>query len=189
MGRLTVLIAMVVLVVTACTGAGSQATPEPATAGPATATPAAKTPVPATATPTATATTPIAVSVAWDGKTCSYTGPTVVPEGSTMVWKLTNSPELDMWTWAGLLVGPVVDGTTWETILKDPGKVSVSPQWAILPGGVGTDEVRVLQPGDARMGKTMETRLTRNAYAVACAQSPQGTDKAFPAALIKVLKG
>lgn len=30
--------------------------------------------------------------------------------------------------------------------------------------------------------------MTRNAYHVACFQSPQGTDKAFPAALIQVLK-
>ncbi len=181
MGRFTILIAVVALAAAACASTGSQATPDQATPDQVTSTPAATTLAPATPSPAAAA--PIAVNVTFDGTTCTYTGPTVVPSGSTMVWTLQNAPELDMWTGSTLGVEAVVDGTTWDQILNGPRKVSVAPPWVIL------EDERLLWFNDANKGTTMETTMTRSAYLVICFQSPQGTDTAFPAALIHVLQG
>lgn len=181
MGRFTSLIAVVAVAAAACAGTGSPATADQATPDQATATPAATSLAPATSSPAAPA--PIAVNVAFDGTTCSYTGPTVVPSGSTLVWTLRNAPELDMWTGSTLGVEAVVDGTTWDQVLSGSHKTSVAPPWVIL------EDERLLWFNDANKGMMMETTMTRSAYLVVCFQSPQGADTSFPAALIRVLKG
>ncbi len=109
MRRFTTLIGALVLVVAACSGSASPA----ATLGPATATPAAATPGAATATPAA-----ISATVTFDGQACTYDGPPVIPRGTAVTFTLVNTPAWEKGSLgAGLLVAPVLDGTTWAQVL------------------------------------------------------------------------
>ena len=186
MGRLTTLIWALVLVVAACGGAASP----PATPAPATSTPAAATAAPTATVPTATA-AQIAVQVTFDGKTCTYAGPSTVPAGSTLVWTYANTPLPIDGYGSGLFVAPVADGTTWEQILAylagEP-RASVVPPWLKLPD-VGEGEVKALFDDSAAAGDTLQVKLTRDAYYVGCNTNLAGGDKAFPAILLQVMKG
>jgi hypothetical protein len=184
MGRFTTFTGVLVLVVAACT-AGSSPSPTnvPATATPVTATQAPATPVP-TATPAPTA-TPVAISAAvtFDGKTCVYTGPAVVPRGAAVTFTMTNAPALKKDAKAALLVMPVTGGTTWQQVLAatGPGKsVEVIPPWV---NGLKVDGVFP----DSVTGPTVTTTTTDDLYLVMCATGPNDTDQGFPALLLKVL--
>ena len=188
MRRFTTLTLALALVVAACTSSGSTSSAPsqvPATAAPATAAPAQVTPAP-TATPVA-----IAATVTFDGQTCVYAGPSVIPRGASVTFKLTNTPAaLKDSQGAALLVMPVVDGTTWDRILADVAtyKQSEEPPWVFLPDGVGDREVQILYPSSATAGATLTVAMHRNAYLVDCGTSaaPE-TDRAYPAILLNVL--
>lgn len=191
MGRFTTLIGALALVVAACGGAASPS----ATRAPAAATSAAAvvTPAPATAAP-ATTTAPLAVQVSFDGKTCTYSGPSTVPTGSTLEWTFASTPLTTPDSTTVLVVAPVVDGTTWEQILAylaDEGRASVFPDWLKIPGvaNYGQAEALGLFGDIAAAGLTLKTTLSRDAYYVGCNTSPEGGDKAFPAILLKTMKG
>ncbi len=195
MGRFTTLIGALTLVVAACGGAASpSATSAPAAATPATATatpaPAVVTTAPTAPAPAPTA-APTAVKVTFDGKTCTYAGPSTVPSGSTLVWTFDNTPLPIDGYGSGLAVAPVVDGTTWEQILAylaaEP-RASVVPPWLKLPD-VGEGEIKILFDTPAASGATLQVRLTRDAYFVTCNTNMDGGDKAFPAILLKTMKG
>lgn len=194
MGRFTTLIGSLALVVAACGEAASPAaTPAPATPAPATAKPVAATPAPTGPAPTATAEL-IAVKVSFDGKTCTYAGPSTVPTGSTLEWTFANTPLPVAAYVSVLVVAPVVDGTTWEQILAylaDEPRASVVPPWLKLPGVAagGQAEIAGLLDDSAASGRTLKTTLARDAYYIGCNTSPEGGDKAFPAILLKTMKG
>ncbi len=190
MGRLTATLGALVLVVAACSGSASPAaTPVPATPTPVVATPAPVTPAP-TATPVA-----ISAAVTWDGQTCTYAGPTVIPRGAVVTFKMTSTPAaLKGLRGGGLFVMPVLDGTTWEQVLAAREKAdgtrahtSDEPSWVFLPGGVGDSEVQILYPESANAGETLTTVMTRNTYFVMCG-TPEN-DYGYPAILLKVLPG
>lgn len=194
MRRFTTLIGALVLVVAACSGNASPA----ATPGPGTATPLAASPGPPTATPTAT---PAAISatVTFDGQTCTYAGPAVIPRGAAVTFTLVNTPA---WakgsTGAGLFVTPVQDGTTWEQVLAwaETHHVFPFPEWMRIPGtgfdryGVGEEgmgEALSLVPDEDRSDKTITAVMTRNLYVVACNTHPVEGQSPYPAILLKVL--
>lgn len=188
MGRFTTFIGALVLVIAACSGSASPA----ATPGPATATPASAAPAPTEAASMA----PIAVTVTWDGKTCTYSGPAVVPLGSTAVFTLVDmerEKDSSMAAANSLVVNPVVDGTTWEQALDYAANHGGAepPPWARIPGAGpdGLAETQSLLSPIAAEGGTLTVRFTRNAYEVACHTSPWTTDKAYPAILLQVMKG
>lgn len=190
MKRFTTLIGTLALAVAACGGAASTAPTEV----PATATPAAA-PTPATAEPaTPSPAAFITVTVSFDGETCTYSGPSVVPHGSTLVFTLENSPAaMADGIGAALIVLPVLDGTTWERVLADTAnaKQTDTPAWAVIPGA-GSDglaEVEVLYPNSAALGTILTTEMTRSTYYVGCGTSFETTNKPYPALLLKVLPG
>jgi hypothetical protein len=190
MRRFTTLIGTLALGVAACGGAAS---PAP-TAMPATATPAA-TPAPATAEPaTPSPAAFISVSVTFDGETCTYSGPSVVPHGSTLVFTLENTTAaMADGIGAALVVLPVVDGTTWEQVLADTAKLKQTdtPAWAVIPGA-GSDglaEVEILYPNSAALGTILTTEMERSTYYVGCGTSYEKSNKPYPALLLKVLPG
>jgi hypothetical protein len=198
MARSTAFIAGLALLLAACgAGASSTATPAPVTPAPVTARPTVP-PTPVVTPAPAPTPAPIAVAVTFDGKTCTYAGPTSVPVGTTMVWSLTNTPAaLKNSVGSGLMVLPVVNGTTWDEIVAytAANKASNPPPWSMVPGtgsqfGVdGLGEAKVLYPEDVAAGDTLSTLLTRNAYYVGCHTSPTETDHAYPALLLRVVKG
>jgi hypothetical protein len=145
----------------------------------------------APATPPLTASPMVlSASVTFDGQACTYVGPSVIPRGAAVTFTLTNAPAAlaGSLPGAGLLVMPVRDGTTWETIvayLKDHHVADV-PDWARIPGvpDDGTGEVQILSapvlPGDS-----MRVLMTRNLYYVMC--GTHADDRGYPAVLLKVL--
>jgi hypothetical protein len=186
MKRFATLMGAAALVIGACgTGASSSPTPAPTPASTGTPAAGAVTPAPA-ATPDA-----IVVAVTFDGTKCTYTGPAVVPTGSTIAWTLVNTPAaLEGSRGAALVVVPVVDGTTWEQIVADVDTIKGTdiPAWSVIPGAgpTGLDEVEVLYPEGAAAGNTLTTKMTRNAYYIGCHTSPEETNKPYPGTLIKV---
>lgn len=204
MGRLMTSVAAVALLVSACGSAATSAAPSV----PAQAPTAAAAPVAATPTFAASAAA-IGVTVTFDGKTCAYAGPSVVPSGAVLEWSMENTPEAFKSTkGAALLVLPVAEGTTWDEIVEytSTHKSSEVPDWALVPGtgtymGVdGLGEVKTLvavypQIGAdgtvdyVNSGQTMTTTLTRPAYYVGCHTAEEDTDLAYPAVLLKVITG
>lgn len=192
MRRFTTLMTAMVLVLAACgTSATTLASPAapPPSAAPVTAAPATPPPT-ATAAPTPDV---LAVSVTFDGRTCTYAGPPVLPVGTALAFTLTNTPAtLDAATPpAGLVVVPVVDGTTWEQIQADLVKYKASevPDWARIPGAGadGLDEANGLSPEGAAAGNVLVTRLTRDAYYVGCHTSAKTTDTPHGAILLRTM--
>ncbi|MBP1705976.1 MAG: hypothetical protein H6Q36_1715 [Chloroflexi bacterium] len=187
MGRFTTFIGALVVVVAACSGSASPA----ATPGQALATPASATP--------ATTTTPVAISatVTYDGQSCKYDGPAVVPRGAAVTFTLVNAP-----AWAkgslgaGLWVTPVRDGTTWAEVLAYAATQHVFPfpEWMRIPGtgfdryGAGEDglgEALSVIPDEGRTDETGTTVMTRSLYVVVCNTHPdeQG-HRPYPAILL-----
>jgi len=186
MKRFTTWIGTLALVVAACSaGASPSATPVPATPTPAATTAAPTAPAP-TATPAQ-----IAVQVTFDGTTCTYAGPSTVPAGAVLVFTYANTPLPIADYGSGLVVAPVDDGTTWEQILAyiaADTRESFVPPWLELPD-VGQGEIKILYDTPGAAGATLQVRLTRDAYYVACNTNLAGGDRSFPAILLKVLKG
>jgi hypothetical protein len=190
MRRFTTLIGAVAVAVAACGGAASPAPTQVL----ATGTPA-ETPAPSTAAPvTPSQTAFITVTVSFDGETCTYSGPSVVPHGSTLVFTLENTPAaMADGIGAALIVTPVLEGTTWEQVLADTADLrqTDTPDWAIIPGA-GSDglaEVEVLYPNSAALGTILAMEMMRSTYYVGCGTSFETTNKPYPAVLLKVLPG
>jgi hypothetical protein len=195
MGRSTTFIGALVLLVAACGGASPAATSVPATP-----TLAAPTPAPVTPAPTAS---PVAISatVTFDGQTCAYAGPAVVPRGAAVTFTLVNTP-----AWAngsigaGLFITPVLDGTTWAQVLAyaETHHVFPFPDWMRIPG-TGYDryqtgekdmgEVLSLLPHVDRSDVTITGVMTRNLYLVVCNTHRVEGESPYPAILLQVLDG
>jgi hypothetical protein len=187
MGRYTMMIGTLALVVAACS-AGASPSPAPTSTPTATAvaaTPSPATPAPATPAPSASSMA-ITAAVAFDGQACTYAGPTVVPSGVVVMFSMVNTPAaLKNSVGAALAVVPVPDGMTWDQLVAygKTGKQSVVPPWYDATPG----EIAVLFPEPAALGHTMAIPMIRNAYLVSCGTAPTETDRIYPAILLKVL--
>jgi hypothetical protein len=182
MKRCTALVAALALVTAGCRAA---TTPTP-TATLATRAPApTTTPAPAAPAPSSAARL-IPATVTFDGSTCTYAGPTVVPTGSVIEWTLVNTPAaLDGSIGGAILAFPVKPGTTWEDVvayhatndsLFDP------PPWL-------GNTYQFWTPEDAAAGVPMRTLVGPYALMVSCANADGDDPRVFPAVLIQVMKG
>jgi hypothetical protein len=192
MGRFTTLIGALALVVTACSASTAPTPPSvPATLTPAATTAAAVTPAATTAapvTPGATATVlMLSATVTWDGQTCTYAGPTVIPRGATLNFAITNTPAALQGGLKGasLYVVPVADGTTWQMITADAygpprNNVNNPPSWVLV------DEVRILDV-TSTTGGTLGVVMTNNLYDIMCVTAEH--EYLYPAILLKVISG
>jgi hypothetical protein len=184
MRRITTILGAMALAVAACAGTSPTPTPNPATP-----TPVQPTAAPVTVAPQATL-LPISAAVTFDGKTCTYSGPTVIPRDAAITFTMTNTPAaLQGSVGAALIVGPVVDGTTWQQILDymATNPVSKEPDWVFLPG-IGDRAAQILYPESAAAGTTMRVVPTMELdYLVICGTPPDETDKGYPAILLHVL--
>lgn len=174
MRRTTALIIGSMLMLAGCGGDGDGG--DTAAADPATTTPATQAAEPPT-TP-APATQPavdLELTVRFDGETCSYRGPVVVPDGTRATFTFERSESGDE---GALVVEPVTEEATWEGIVdwSDTNAGSVAPPW-----GMGGAEM-LFAPG------AVDMTLQQGRYVVVCVTSPWGTNKSYPAALIEVIE-
>jgi hypothetical protein len=178
-GRFTPLIGTLLLVVAACSTSGS---PTPTDAGatfaPASATPARSTP--------SSAEGMIPATVTFDGKSCTYAGPAVVPTGSVIEWTFTNT--------AAATEGPTEEtilvvmqtryGTTWEEVLESVTGhkwTEATPPY-YRPGGY----LQGYGKDDAAAGTPFRTLMDPYPYLVACYTL---SGHFYPAILLQVMKG
>lgn len=182
MGRLTIAMTALALVAAAC---GSDAAPA-STRAPETLAPApTMTPAPAASEPSSAARL-IPATVTFDGSTCTYAGPTVVPTGSVIEWTLINTPAaLDGSIGGAILVFPVKPGTSWEDVVAFRAKndsLFDPPPWL-------GNSYQFWTPEDAAAGVAMRTLAGLYALMVNCANADGDDPRVFPAVLIQVLKG
>jgi hypothetical protein len=111
--------------------------------------------------------------VTFDGTRCAYTGPTEVAAGTQGVFRYTGAAG------TGMTLVSVEDGTTWEALMQAAETVPASepPAWA-------TSGQSQVGSGTLRAGA-----LGEGLYFVGCASSPNGTDRMFPAVMIRVIGG
>ena len=180
MKRFTLSLVSVGLLVAACS-AGASPTSTP------TAIPPASRATTTTAPPTgAPSPTPQAVTaaVAFDGKACTYAGPTDLARGSEVTFSLVNTPAARVGSiGGGLVVGAIADGTTQEQVVKDTeaGPASVAPPYFLNPAAIDP-----LYPQLADKGDTVTVPMTGNLYFVGVATSPTETNKMYFCTLLKV---
>lgn len=186
----TALVASVL--VAACTVPGDpSATPAPATAMPTGAPPTA-TPAPATPAPTDTAML-IPATVRFDGTTCTYLGPTVVPLGSVieLAFETTATTAKERASWQ--LVVTDVKYDAWDDIVAWAAKRALDqvqlerPPWAMGKDVTPSESSPAYEP----MRVLVNPRRLPYSILVACgvASVPTNWDTVFPARLIQVLKG
>lgn len=188
MKQLTALMAAATLVISAC-GAASPSAAKP-TSAPA-ATPSA-TPAPAISPTGKTAT----IEVTFDGQACSVVGPAVVDAGTTIVWLFENTPAaIEASTEKGassigsdLVVIPVAEGTTWETVVGDSPPEGTKGDWPPPPAWLLTDSAEVgLGPS-----ANISTVANDYAYMVMCNvywDNNPARFATYKAPLVQVLKG
>ena len=186
MRRIATFLAASALVV-ACTGAGSpSATPVPVTSDPPAAT---RDP----ATPAATARAMlIPATVTFDGTTCTYLGPSVVPLRSVIEWTFettaTTAEERASWE---LIVWDVRPEATWEEIVAWAAENTLvqEPPWRWPPWSTDANGRTVENwAADGPFRSPIEKNLTL----VSCGVKPKvlaDGQTVFPAALIQGLKG
>jgi hypothetical protein len=181
MRRRATLAAALALALAACAAAPVvDPTPTPPTPTPEPARPAPPTPSP---TPAAVL---IPVTVSFDGVTCTYAGPKVVPIGSAIEWTLVNTPAaLDGSIGGGLLVSPVAFGTTWEDVAAwtaEHGSLFEAPPFL-------RNDAQIWTPEDAAAGVPMRTLVEPYPELVLCFNAEGDDPQVFPAVLIQVMKG
>lgn len=196
MRRLFTCILPLALVIAACGAASPTATSTPASPSPATSTPVGLLWVPdkgaeasarhriatvlgsgsLAASPTAETAAPVDVTVKFDGTTCSYIGPTVVPDGASLRFHVLLTKYIlkpgQVMPW--IPVGPVEDGTTLEMIKAHTKPVQ--PDWQISAQAL-------VSSGSWDQTSSMVVTLTGHDYSVFCFDN-YGS---YGAALIKVV--
>ncbi len=171
MRRLTAILPLSMLVIAAC---GSSAAPTPAAATP---TPTA-TQVLETSSPTPTTHAPINAVVVFDGESCAYAGPAVIPSGTTLRLDYENRAKEQ----AGLFVARVDDGTTVQD-LRDWAAVHPADQY---PGSVYPGDMYELLPGAT--GPLSMAPSASASYVIGCGTAPTGTNRMYVASIIRFEK-
>ncbi len=178
MRRLTILIASGVLLLGACSTAASTPTTAPTTQD-ATATPivsALSTPV-----PSSTSAAVVQAKVTFDGESCRYLGPMVVPSGTRMTIDFQPAAAIPA---AAMGVAPVVDGTTLEDLRKsDP---DWPPSRGIPPWVIMSAFNLASKTGPGSIAIDLASLTNSHAYSVVCQAGPP-QDKTATGALIQVL--
>jgi hypothetical protein len=172
MKRITILVAAVALATAACAGSStSGGTTAPA----ATSVTPAETPADApaaTAAPTATQQPEATATMTWDGTTCTYAGPTVVPRGARLTVALTNTPEAETGgrEGAAFILAKIDDGITqadFDAWTKDHPKGSDVPPWLDQLG------TQIVYPQQVRDGLPLVARqLNASRFLILCGETP-----------------
>jgi hypothetical protein len=182
MRRQATLAAALALALAACTAApAGDPTATPATPTPETASPAPPTP----ASTRAAALIPVTVS--FDGVTCTYAGPTVVPLGSVLEWTFvtTGATAEERSSWE-LIAWDVRPGTTFDEIVAWMAENKLKPPppwppWAINGQNVTFEELI--------RGAPMRTPVEFYPVLASCGIWEPDGPNAYPAMLIEVMKG
>ncbi len=190
MKRITILVAAMALATAACAGGSAS---DSTTAAPvATVGAPAETPADApaaTVAPTATQQPEAAATMTWDGTTCTYAGPTVVPRGARLTVTLTNTPEAEAGgrDGAGFLLAKVDDGITqadFDAWVKDHPKGSDIPPWL---DGAGT---QIVYPEQVKDGLPLVARqLNANRFMTLCGETPKDGQAMHFGAIIETTGG
>ena len=140
-----------------------------------------------TAPPTsAPSPTPQAVTAAvtFDGKACTYAGPTDLARGSQVTFSLVNTPAARIGSIGGaLVVSAIADGTTREQAVKDTETHAADnpPAYFRNPAAI-----MPLYPQQADKGETLTLPMDGNLYFVGVSTSPSETNKMYFCTLLKV---
>ncbi len=180
MKRFTLTLVLVGLVVAACTAGASPTSTATAipSASQATATAAPPT-SPASPTPQA-----VTAAVAFDGKACTYAGPTDLARGSEVTFSLVNTAAARVNSRGGaLVVGAIADGTTREQIVKD---AETGPADQVPPYFLNPEGIMPLYPEQADKGETVTIAMNANLYFVGVGTAPEETNKMYVCTLLKV---
>ncbi len=175
-------VALICLLVAACSAATTPAVTSVPTPTPV-PTSAAASVAPASAAPSAS-TAAIIAAVSFDGKACTYAGPKDVERGSRITLTLVNTPEATKdGRGAALVIGAIADGTTTEQVVKDTQTHVATdvPDWFLEP-----INPPVLYPDAAALGVTLTSILTSNLFFVGVATPPTKDNRMYPCTLIKV---
>lgn len=164
-----VLTVIAMLAFAACSSGASQTpagSPSPDTASSPAATP----------TPTASPTPPVVdVVVTFDGTTCAYEGPKVVPDGTVMHWTFTPT------VGSALYIIPVDDGMPPDDISRGPRPLEPTSTWAYW--GLDT---RIYGPGTAITTAVVDRVSRQIGYLVGCGTPPETTYLFYPSVLLEV---
>lgn len=169
--------------VAACTAAGSPS----ATSAPATPTPAPATGDPATPAATSKARL-IPAKVTFDGTTCTYLGPTVVPIGSVIEWTFettaTTAEERASWE---LLAWDLTYDATWDDIVAWAAENTFpqEPPYTFAPWAV---ECWWWTVDDLPARKTVDLYPVLVGCGVGAGDLVNG-ERMIPAGLIRAIKG
>ncbi|HSG87050.1 MAG TPA: hypothetical protein VLA23_11990 [Candidatus Limnocylindrales bacterium] len=126
---------------------------------------------------------PLALSVAFDGETCTYTGPWVVPDGTLAEFSYTADAPTEP---SILVVMAALPGATWEQILRD----AETRPGSEMPDYISQLAFVSVESGDSALF-TIRSALREQQFAgylVGCATAPAdegGSDRMFPAAFIE----
>ena len=187
MGRMITLVAALAVTVAACS-AGSGSVTEPAVTPAPAAAEAAATVSPSKAPATleaSVAPVEIPVAVVWDGKDCTFTGPTDIPRGARMTFTMTNTPKaMEGSVGAALIFFHVDDGITVADF--DAWKAE-HPLGSQIPPWVDQMElVGPLYPEGAAAGDTMSHVMTANEYMVVCGMPPKEGEEMHLATILTI---
>jgi hypothetical protein len=179
MGHLAVLLGVLLLVVAGCSG-GDDAPAAATTQSPATTQPAAE-----STTSLSSAEEAVDATVVYEPGDCKYFGPAVFPLGSTVTFEFDAGGHAVFF-----VVGLVIDGTTREEIIEygethdgtggmsfgqlEPPYYLVGPGYLYLQESAGSMVVEFSADGD---------------WTVDCITTPESTDRAYLAGMIKVIEG
>lgn len=116
---------------------------------------------------------PAAAKVTFDGEACYYEGPAAMSAQAEVTFEFEPSVEPDL---VALVVGPLREDFTWEEVLDYSAE---NPAGHVPPYAAPGYQI---QYGPGSLAVTVDT----GSYYVVCATSPEHTNSAHPAALIKV---
>jgi hypothetical protein len=131
---------------------------------------------------------PLELAVTWDGTTCAYQGPTVIPDGTLTRFTYSLTVAVGPTTPLLFVIG-VTPGTTWDVIVEYVKGHAASdiPAWAIVTGHaeIAENSSAIFTVSRSAGGVGPEV----GGYFVGCATAPAsdgGSDVVYPAALLEI---
>lgn len=187
MKRITILVAAMALAAAACTSgstAGSTQQAPATAAAPLSSTDELWVTVEPTPTPQPEAT----ATMSWDGTTCTYAGPTVLPRGTRLTVALTNTPEAVTGgrDGAAFILVNVDDNITKADFdaYKASHASSDIPPWVDNAGGL------IVYPDQVKEGLPLVAQqLNANRFMAMCGESPKDGQAMHFGSIIEIKGG
>lgn len=187
MKRITILVAAMALATAACAGGSTSGG-----AAAAPAAPAAETSEPTAATgaaPTATQQPEAKATMTWDGTTCTYAGPTVVPLGTRLTVTLANTPEAETGGRQGVafILARVDDGITQADF---EAWAKVHPRGSDVPPWLDANGTQIVYPEQVKDGLPLVARqLNASRFMTMCAEAPEDGEAMHFGSIIETAGG